>query len=85
MVDSDLRAPGLPDLDPVKVEAACHGIIHLLDSLPFSESEKLAALLAATHTQRKFMLEVNEELAAQVPLIEELHRQAVGVRNATGK
>jgi hypothetical protein len=64
-------------LDGLHVEDACHEIIAFIDGMKITEPEKLAALLAATYSQKYFMLEHSEEFAKAVPVVERLHEETM--------
>lgn len=63
--------------DALLLEAATHRIIEFVDTLAVSEPAKYAAMLAATYSQKHFMLEHSTELAAAVPIIEQMHEETM--------
>jgi hypothetical protein len=69
-------------LDPEEVEGLTHDVISFVEEQLASESEKLAALLAAAYAQKHFMLEHSPEFAKAAAEIEEYHRQTLAIVRA---
>lgn len=63
-------------LSPIATENACHRIVTYVDAMRLSEAEKLAALLAAAYSQRRFMLE-SELFADDVSPVEQFHKETI--------
>lgn len=65
------------ELDGVKIQNATHKVICFIDTLPINEAERYAALLAATYSQKRFMLEDCKHNREAVPLVERLHEETM--------